>query len=141
MLREQAPLRKCGNGMLLYSYVRFFILFGYLILVAEMGFKRGTRPALNYWTTVSTVANNYERAEINETPGTEILHEISVLLVLMALRPGVIGTRSFKETCCLWLRRSTRTGRIIPPELMVLHLLWINLCNKNFPTFSKVSNV
>jgi hypothetical protein len=84
--------------MSLYSYVRFFFIqFGYLILVAEMGFKRGILPARNYCATVSAVANNYEMAEINITTGTEVLHEISVLLVLMALRQGVIGNRSFKE--------------------------------------------
>jgi len=56
--------------MSFYHMYTFFILFGYLILVAEIGFKRGTLPAQNYWTTVSTVANNYERAEIKVTPGT-----------------------------------------------------------------------
>jgi len=96
--------------------------------VAEIGFKRGTLPALNCCATFNTVANNYERGEINVSPGTEVLHEISVLLVLMALRQGVIGTRSFKETCCIRLRRSICTGGIIPPELTALPLLWINLC-------------
>jgi hypothetical protein len=72
--------------------------------VAEIEFKPGILSAINYWTTVSTVAHNYEKTQVNTAPETDVLDETPALLLSMALRQGVIGFRHFEETTAFFFK-------------------------------------